>query len=33
MGDRTLKGETPAMATGLADHVWSVRDLVVAALG
>lgn len=24
----TLKGQTPAMASGLADHVWSVRELL-----
>ena len=25
---RTLKGETPAMAHGIADHVWTVRELL-----
>src|SRR5207249_4638166 len=25
---KTLKGETPAMAAGLADHVWSIAEIV-----
>jgi IS1 family transposase len=25
---KTLKGHTPAMAHGIADHVWSVRELI-----
>jgi len=24
----TLKTETPAMASGLADHVWTIRELI-----
>jgi len=24
----SLKGETPAMATGLANHVWTVGELL-----
>lgn len=24
----SLRGETPAMATGLADHVWTIRELI-----
>ena len=24
----TLKGKTPAMACGLGDHVWTIRELV-----
>lgn len=27
---QTLKGKTPAMASGLAGHVWSVRELLTA---
>lgn len=27
---RTLKGRTPAMAAGIADHVWTVRELLGA---
>jgi hypothetical protein len=25
---KTLKGETPAMAAGLTDHVWSIGEIV-----
>jgi len=25
---RTLKGQSPAMAAGLTDHVWTVRELL-----
>ncbi len=24
----TLKGKTPAMASGLSDHVWTIRELL-----
>ncbi len=27
----TLKGKTPAMASGLTDHVWSIEELLTAA--
>jgi hypothetical protein len=27
----TLKGKTPAMASGLSDHVWTVRELIERA--
>jgi transposase InsO family protein len=27
----TLKGNTPAMASGLSDHVWTVRELLQRA--
>jgi hypothetical protein len=27
----TLKGNSPAMASGLADHVWSVKELLERA--
>lgn len=27
----TLKGKTPAMASGLADTVWSLRDVLQKA--
>ncbi|MEX2167863.1 MAG: hypothetical protein WD851_01010 [Pirellulales bacterium] len=27
----TLKGQTPAMASGLADHVWTVKELLERA--
>jgi IS1 family transposase len=30
---RTLKGRTPAMAHGLTDHVWTVRELIEKAVG
>lgn len=30
---RSLKGQTPAMASGLTDHAWSVRELLKNALG
>jgi IS1 family transposase len=30
-GHETLKGKTPAMASGLADKVWSVRELLERA--
>ena len=26
-----LKGSTPAMANGLSDHVWSVKELIERA--
>lgn len=25
---QSLKGQTPAMAAGVADHVWSIAELV-----
>ena len=25
---RTLKGQTPAMASGLTDHIWTMRELL-----
>jgi IS1 family transposase len=28
----SLRGKTPAMATGLTDHVWSVRELIENAM-
>jgi len=28
-----LKGKTPAMASGLADHVWSVEEIVALTEG
>jgi hypothetical protein len=29
----TLRGATPAMASGLSDHVWTVKELVEQAAG
>jgi hypothetical protein len=29
----TLKGNSPAMASGLTDHVWSVKELLENAAG
>jgi hypothetical protein len=29
---RSLRGKSPAMATGLTDHVWTVRELLENAL-
>ena len=26
--NQALRGQTPAMASGLSDHVWSVEDIV-----
>jgi hypothetical protein len=28
-----LKGNTPAMASGLSDHVWTIRELIERAGG
>ena len=28
---KTLKGQTPAMASGLADRVWTLKELLAAA--
>jgi hypothetical protein len=30
---RSLKGETPTMAHGIADHVWTVRELIEKVSG
>jgi hypothetical protein len=27
----TLKGTTPAMASGLSDHVWTIKEMVERA--
>jgi transposase InsO family protein len=27
----TLKGQTPAMASGLSDHVWTIKELIEKA--
>jgi hypothetical protein len=27
----TLKGNTPAMASGLTDHVWTIKELIERA--
>jgi hypothetical protein len=27
----TLKGKMPAMASGLSDHVWTIRELIEEA--
>ena len=27
----TLKGNTPAMASGLSDHVWTIKELIERA--
>ena len=27
----TLKGQTPAMASGLTDHVWTIKELIERA--
>ena len=27
----TLKGNTPAMASGLSDHVWTIKELIEKA--
>jgi hypothetical protein len=29
----TLGGKSPAMASGLADHIWSVKELMEQAAG
>jgi hypothetical protein len=29
---RSLRGKTPAMATGLTDHVWTIREFLANAL-
>ncbi len=28
---QTLRGKTPAMASGLTDHVWTIKELLQAA--
>jgi hypothetical protein len=30
-GHQTLKGGSPAMAAGLADHVWSIAELLAVS--